>query len=154
MNDEIAVVRNDRPIEGDSSDAAPIPEGTPLAKRRAVRLPVIGDVDVECEHAFRSNIAAIVDLRHERVLYLSEPCCCVLSTFPKARSPLADQRRRHAAHHSRHVRLHDRHRQETRAAEPLAARRKLVLAKEDVLTVSRALELALFYDAQLEVSQI
>jgi hypothetical protein len=31
---------------------------------------------------------------------------------------------------------------------------KLVLAKEDVLTVSRALELALFMDAQLDVSQI
>jgi hypothetical protein len=31
---------------------------------------------------------------------------------------------------------------------------KLVLAKEDVLTVSRALELALFMDAQLDVSQL
>ena len=31
---------------------------------------------------------------------------------------------------------------------------KLVLAKEDVMTVSRALELALFMDAKLEVSQI
>jgi hypothetical protein len=31
---------------------------------------------------------------------------------------------------------------------------KLILAKEDVLTVSRALELALFMDAKLEVSQI
>jgi hypothetical protein len=30
---------------------------------------------------------------------------------------------------------------------------KLVLAKEDVLTVSRALELALFMDAKLDVSQ-
>jgi hypothetical protein len=29
---------------------------------------------------------------------------------------------------------------------------KLVLAKEDVLTVSRALELALFYDAKLDVT--
>jgi hypothetical protein len=31
---------------------------------------------------------------------------------------------------------------------------KLILAKEDVLTVSRALELALFMDAKLEVSRI
>jgi hypothetical protein len=31
---------------------------------------------------------------------------------------------------------------------------KLILAKEDVLTVSRALELALFMDAKLDVSQI
>jgi len=31
---------------------------------------------------------------------------------------------------------------------------KLILAKEDVLTVSRALELALFYDAELDVSKI
>jgi hypothetical protein len=31
---------------------------------------------------------------------------------------------------------------------------KLILAKEDVLTVSRALELALFYDAKLDVSKI
>jgi hypothetical protein len=31
---------------------------------------------------------------------------------------------------------------------------KLILAKHDVLTVSRALELALLYDAKLDVSQI
>jgi hypothetical protein len=31
---------------------------------------------------------------------------------------------------------------------------KLVLAKEDILTVSRALELALFMDAKLDVSRI
>jgi hypothetical protein len=31
---------------------------------------------------------------------------------------------------------------------------KLVLAKEDVLTVSRALELALFTDAKLDVSRV
>jgi hypothetical protein len=31
---------------------------------------------------------------------------------------------------------------------------KLVLAKEDVLTVSRALELALFMDAKLGVSKV
>jgi hypothetical protein len=31
---------------------------------------------------------------------------------------------------------------------------KLILAKEDVLTISRALELALFMDAKLDVSQI
>jgi hypothetical protein len=31
---------------------------------------------------------------------------------------------------------------------------KLVLAKEDVLTVSRALELALFYDTKVDVSKV
>jgi hypothetical protein len=31
---------------------------------------------------------------------------------------------------------------------------KLILAKEDVLTVSRALELALFMDAKLDVSKL
>jgi hypothetical protein len=31
---------------------------------------------------------------------------------------------------------------------------KLILAKEDVLTVSRALELALFRDAKLDVSKL
>jgi len=31
---------------------------------------------------------------------------------------------------------------------------KLILAKEDVLTVSRALELALFRDAKLDVSKV
>jgi hypothetical protein len=31
---------------------------------------------------------------------------------------------------------------------------KLILAKEDVLTVSRALELALFYDTKLDVSKV
>jgi len=31
---------------------------------------------------------------------------------------------------------------------------KLILAKEDVMTASRALELALFYDAKLDVSKV
>jgi hypothetical protein len=31
---------------------------------------------------------------------------------------------------------------------------KLILAKENVLTVSRALELALFYDTKLDVSKV
>jgi len=31
---------------------------------------------------------------------------------------------------------------------------KLILAQEDVRTVSRALELALFYDAKLDVSKV
>jgi hypothetical protein len=31
---------------------------------------------------------------------------------------------------------------------------KLILAKEDVVTVSRALELALFHDAKLDVAKI
>ena len=31
---------------------------------------------------------------------------------------------------------------------------KLILAKADVMTVSRALELALFYDAKLDVSKV
>jgi hypothetical protein len=33
-------------------------------ERRAVPLPVIGNVDVERERAFRSDVAAVVDLRH------------------------------------------------------------------------------------------
>jgi hypothetical protein len=57
VDDEIAVVRKDRPVEGDASDAAPIPKGAPLAERWAVRLPVIGNLDVERERAFRSNVA-------------------------------------------------------------------------------------------------
>src|SRR6476659_8899111 len=67
VDDEIAVVRNGRPVEGDASDAAPIAEGAPLAERWAVRLPVIGNLDVERERAFRSNVAAVVDLRHDLV---------------------------------------------------------------------------------------
>src|SRR6516165_12563217 len=63
MDDEIAVVRNDRPVEGDGSDAAPIPEGAPLAEERAVRLPIIGDLDVEGERALRPGVAAVVNLR-------------------------------------------------------------------------------------------
>src|SRR5258707_11099197 len=54
-------------MEGDRADAAPIPEGAPLAERRAVRLPVIGNVDVERECAFRPDVAAVVDLRHDLV---------------------------------------------------------------------------------------
>src|SRR5262245_17482554 len=67
MDDEIAVVRNDRAVEGDRSDAAPIPQRAPLAEERAVRLPVIGDLDVEGERALRPGIAAVVDLRHDLV---------------------------------------------------------------------------------------
>ena len=61
VDNEVAIVRNDRPVEGDGSDAAPIPEGAPLAERRAVRLPVIGKLDVERERAFRPGVAAVVD---------------------------------------------------------------------------------------------
>ena len=57
MDDEIAVVRNDRAIEGDGSDATPIPEGAALAEERAVRLPIIGDLDVEGERALRPGVA-------------------------------------------------------------------------------------------------
>jgi hypothetical protein len=42
MDDEIAIVRNDRPVESDGSDATPIPEGAAFAEGRAVRL-FIGD---------------------------------------------------------------------------------------------------------------
>ena len=35
MDDEIPVVRHDRPVEGDGSDAAPIPEGALLAEEGA-----------------------------------------------------------------------------------------------------------------------
>src|SRR5262245_38335195 len=67
MDDEIAVVRNDRPVEGNGSDVAPIAEGAPLAKRWAVRLPVIGNLDVERKRAFRPEVGAVVDLRHDLV---------------------------------------------------------------------------------------
>src|SRR5215468_8973393 len=67
MDDEIAIVRNDRLVEGDGSDAAPIAEGAPLAEERAVRLPVIGNLDVERERAPRPGVAAVVDLRHDLV---------------------------------------------------------------------------------------
>jgi hypothetical protein len=68
--------------------------------------------------------------------------------LPKARPPAADQRRRHAAHHWRSVRLHDQHGQKARAADPLAAR---VQADPRQRGVSRALELALFMDAKLNL---
>src|SRR5215467_4677502 len=67
MDDEIAVVRNDRAVEGDSSDAAPIAEDAALAEERAVCLPIIGDLDVEGERALRLGVAAVVDLRHDLV---------------------------------------------------------------------------------------
>src|SRR4029077_5195411 len=54
-------------VEGDGSDAAPSVEGAPLAERWAVRLPVIGNLDVERERAFRPDVAAVVDLRHDLV---------------------------------------------------------------------------------------
>src|SRR5215470_5240043 len=67
MDDEIPIVRNDGLIEADGSDAAPIPEGAALAEERAVRLPVIGDLDVEGERALWQSVAAVVDLRHDLV---------------------------------------------------------------------------------------
>src|SRR4029077_16439495 len=57
----------DRPVEGDGSDAAPSVEGAPLAERWAVRLPVIGNLNVERERAFRPDVTAVVDLRHDLV---------------------------------------------------------------------------------------
>jgi hypothetical protein len=53
------------------------------------------------------------------------------------------------------VHVHDRHGGKKR--EPLNDWQrvaKLILAKEDVLTVSRALELALFTDAKLDLSKV
>src|SRR5262245_6810927 len=58
MDDEIAVVRNDRAVEGDRSDAAPIPQRAPLAEERAVHLPIIGDLRSE-EHT-----SELQSLRH------------------------------------------------------------------------------------------
>jgi hypothetical protein len=53
------------------------------------------------------------------------------------------------------VRVHDQHGQEAGGAYTLWQRVcKLTLAKEDVLTVSRALELALFMDAKLDVAKV
>src|SRR5262245_8730146 len=67
MDDEIAVVRNDRPVASHRADAAPVAEGAPLAEERAVRLPIIGDLDVEGERALRPGVAAVVNLRHDLV---------------------------------------------------------------------------------------
>src|SRR5260370_11464825 len=67
MDDEVAIVRNDRPVEADGTDVAPISEGALLAEERAVRLPVIGDLDVESERALGPGVAAVVDLRHDLV---------------------------------------------------------------------------------------
>src|SRR5262245_18376493 len=67
MDDEIAVVRNDGPVESDRSDAAPVAEGAPLAEERAVRLPIIGDLVVEGERALRPGVSAVVYLRHDLV---------------------------------------------------------------------------------------
>ena len=60
------------------------------------------------------------------------------------RSPAADQRRRHATHRSgaRELRSQWQH----------AA--KLLLREADIGAFSTALELALFYDAKLDVSKI
>src|SRR5207247_10242540 len=59
MDDEIAIVRNDRPVEGDGSDAAPIPSGAAVVEERAVRLPVIVDLDVDGEGGRRPGVAAV-----------------------------------------------------------------------------------------------
>jgi len=77
----------------------------------------------------------------------------MLLPLPRARPPSADQRRRHPAHHPRCLQLHDWHGEETRLRDHWQRVYKLILAKEDVLTVSRALELALFMDAKLEANQ-
>jgi hypothetical protein len=57
------------------------------------------------------------------------------------------------AHDRASGRLHDRHGERERRTHWQRAC-KLILAKEDVLTVSRALELALFMDAKLDVSKV
>jgi hypothetical protein len=52
------------------------------------------------------------------------------------------------------VRLHDLYWQKARAASHWQRACKLILAKADVVTVSRSLELALFMDAKLDVSKV
>src|SRR5262245_9163269 len=61
----------------------------------------------------------------------------MLLPLPRARPPSADQRRRHPAHHPRCLQLHDWHGEETRLRDHWQRVYKLILAKEDVLTVSR-----------------
>ena len=78
------------------------------------------------------------------------PCCCVVST----KSWLNPSRPKTAPSCAPCVRLHASmdEKRELRSRWQRVA--KLILAKEDVLTVSRALELALFSDAKLDVSEI
>jgi hypothetical protein len=52
------------------------------------------------------------------------------------------------------VRLHDRIGKQRELRNHWQRACKLILAKENVLTVSRALELALFHDAKLDLSKV
>jgi len=59
-----------------------------------------------------------------------------------------------AAHHSRGVRLHDRHGEEAKDAPRWQRACKFILANAEMVDVSRALEFALSIHAKLDVSRV
>jgi hypothetical protein len=81
------------------------------------------------------------------------PCCCVLRLSQELDRPLPTKDR-HSAHHARCLQLRTGIGKQRELRTHWQRACKLILAKEDVLTVSRALELALFMDAKLDVSKL
>jgi len=65
MNDEITIVRHDRGVKSNASDATPILERPPFVDRQAVCLAFIGHLDVERERPLWHWIPMVVDLRHD-----------------------------------------------------------------------------------------
>src|SRR4051812_48566507 len=62
MDDEVAIVRGDGRVEYEAADTAPVPEGHSLPYRKAVRLTLVGHVDVEGQCPPRHRIPGVVDL--------------------------------------------------------------------------------------------
>src|ERR1051325_7401503 len=64
---KIAVVRNNRLVESESSNSSPVTEGAPLGQARPVPRAFIGHLDVENEFSPRRWIAFIKNVRHDFV---------------------------------------------------------------------------------------
>src|SRR5262245_40157429 len=67
VNHRVTVVRDDGVVEDDGADLPPVLESAAQTERRARRLALVGDLDVERERALGRRIALIEDLGHDFV---------------------------------------------------------------------------------------
>ena len=74
-------------------------------------------------------------------------------SLPKANPASPHQRRRHVAHGPRRSRLHAGAAEAPETSGQWQRAAELLLAQADVTDLSRQVELALFYDAKLDVSK-
>src|SRR6516164_5419344 len=64
---KVPVIGDDRVIEPQHADGAPIAKSAPLQERRASRRTLIGHFNAESQGTFRRGVALVKNLRHDLV---------------------------------------------------------------------------------------